>query len=218
MTTTKSSAEIMALVDRAISDSVASAQGAEPEYGAQSYGALLAAVEAQAEALRVAQAEVERLKPLSVENIMLEVVPGDGSGFEVYAKTVADVEAKMYGMGSELEEYQLGIKVYPYYKERITALQSKLDALAGQEPVAVLNATRADGADKYAFGFGSFGPPPYGIHNLYLAAGAQPPQAIETAGNEHGAVEKGFDPPEDSKDWSKTIFTAEPKSWKGGLS
>jgi hypothetical protein len=39
------------------------------------------------------QAEVERLKSLSVESIMIEVIPGrDGMGEEVYAKSVADVQ------------------------------------------------------------------------------------------------------------------------------
>jgi len=57
-------------------------------------------------------AEVERLKTLSVSNILLDVVPGDGSGFEVYAKSVADVESKLSKMGEELEDWQLGIRRY----------------------------------------------------------------------------------------------------------
>lgn len=40
------------------------------------------------------EGELERLRALSVTNIMLEVVPGwDGMGEEAYAKSVADVEA-----------------------------------------------------------------------------------------------------------------------------
>ena len=37
----------------------------------------------------------KELETLSVTNIMLAVVPGDGSGFEVYAKSVGDVEAAL---------------------------------------------------------------------------------------------------------------------------
>ena len=53
------------------------------------------------------------LKKMSVANIMLEVVPGDGSGLEVYAKSVAEVEQKLSDMGGELEDWQLGIKRHP---------------------------------------------------------------------------------------------------------
>ncbi|MEE4688790.1 hypothetical protein V2K77_01745 [Pseudomonas alliivorans] len=38
------------------------------------------------------QAEIERLQSLSVTNIMLDVMPGDGSGLEVFAKSVKEVE------------------------------------------------------------------------------------------------------------------------------
>jgi len=53
------------------------------------------------------------LERLSVTNILLEVVPGDGSGLEVYAKSVADVENKLSDMGSRLEDWELGIKRHP---------------------------------------------------------------------------------------------------------
>jgi hypothetical protein len=46
------------------------------------------------------------LEALSVTNIMLDVVPGDGSGYEVYAKSVSDVENTLTKMGSQLEDYQ----------------------------------------------------------------------------------------------------------------
>lgn len=46
----------------------------------------------------------QRLQALSVENIMLDIVPGfDGMGEEVYAKSVADVESKLSAMGDSLE-------------------------------------------------------------------------------------------------------------------
>jgi hypothetical protein len=56
--------------------------------------------------LSVALAKVEELQALSVTNIMLAVVPGDGDGYEVYAESVADVVdtlGKMYDRIEELE-------------------------------------------------------------------------------------------------------------------
>lgn len=38
--------------------------------------------------------EVERLRALRVTNIMLDVVPGDGSGHEVYARSVDEVVSR----------------------------------------------------------------------------------------------------------------------------
>lgn len=51
-------------------------------------------------------------KELDVRTILLDVVPGDGDGLEVYATSVADVEAKLCKMGEELEDWQLGIRRY----------------------------------------------------------------------------------------------------------
>lgn len=48
--------------------------------------------------------EIARLGTLSVTNIMLDVVPGDGSGHEVYAKSVADVVALLSKMGQQIED------------------------------------------------------------------------------------------------------------------
>ena len=67
------------------------------------------------------QRENAALRELSVTNIMLDVVPGDGSGYEVYAKNVSDVVDTLTRLGTELEEWQLGIK--------------RLPALAGIAPV-----------------------------------------------------------------------------------
>jgi NTP pyrophosphatase (non-canonical NTP hydrolase) len=55
--------------------------------------------------------EVERLRALSVENIVLDVTPGDdGMGHEVFAKSVDQVVDKLSSMGAELEDYHLGIR------------------------------------------------------------------------------------------------------------
>jgi hypothetical protein len=54
------------------------------------------------------EAEVERLKPLSVTNIMVDVVPGhDGSGQEVFAASVADVERVLTRLSEKAESYDL---------------------------------------------------------------------------------------------------------------
>lgn len=53
------------------------------------------------------QAEVEEWKALSVTRIMLDVVPGDGDGHEVYAKSVAEVEECLGGMGDQIEDLQI---------------------------------------------------------------------------------------------------------------
>jgi len=47
------------------------------------------------------------LQALSVTNIMLDVVPGDGDGLEVYAKSVADVEAVLSKLQAENESLRL---------------------------------------------------------------------------------------------------------------
>ena len=50
--------------------------------------------------------EVERLKALSVTNIMIDVTPGDGDGREVYAKSVAQVEEMLTKLWGENELLQ----------------------------------------------------------------------------------------------------------------
>ncbi|MEE4662752.1 hypothetical protein V2L09_02315 [Pseudomonas alliivorans] len=50
------------------------------------------------------KAEIERLKALSVTNIMLDVIPGDGDGHEVFAKSVREVEEAISTQCSALED------------------------------------------------------------------------------------------------------------------
>ena len=64
--------------------------------------------------------ELAELQALSVTNIMLDIVPGDGSGHEVYAKSVADVEAALTKRCDEIEELQA----------TITQLRQRLEGLA----------------------------------------------------------------------------------------
>mgnify|MGYP003404656073 CR=1 FL=1 len=76
----------------------------------------------RADAEKCAAVLAERIAPkapvqepeIDVRNIMLAVVPGfDGMGAEVYAKSTKDVEDKLSALGSELEEWQLGIRRLP---------------------------------------------------------------------------------------------------------
>ncbi len=63
----------------------------------------------------------------------------------------------------------------PADREAVDKALAELAEWEAQGAVAVLSVMRVDGADKYDFGFSSFGPPPYGIYNLYThALPAQP--------------------------------------------
>lgn len=54
-----------------------------------------------------ALAEVERLRALSVEHILLSVSPGwDGMGHEIYAKSVADVQHVLSDQGLQIEDQE----------------------------------------------------------------------------------------------------------------
>ncbi len=86
-----------------------------------------------ATALRSLADQVEELQTLSVTKILLGVAPGDDLGFEVYPKSVADVEAELYKLGSELEDWQLGIKRHPEMESKIRELQAQLTALRLQK-------------------------------------------------------------------------------------
>lgn len=86
-------------------------------------------------ALDANDAEIDRLRTLSVENIMLSVVPGwDGMGEEVYAKSVKEVEETLSQMGECIENYELGITIKPMDKglatkdAEIAALTAERDA------------------------------------------------------------------------------------------
>lgn len=60
------------------------------------------------------QAQVSELQKLSVRNIMLAIVPGDGSGQEIYAESVDDV-----------------VNTLTKIEEQNETLQAQVDALAG---------------------------------------------------------------------------------------
>ena len=71
------------------------------------------------------QSKSEKLKALSVTNILIDVVPGDGSGLEIYAKSVSDVEALLSRLGEKAEDYDL---LKPKYEK----LKAERDELAAQ--------------------------------------------------------------------------------------
>ena len=73
------------------------------------------------DALASAPPEPQAIPPeLDVRTILLAIEPGaDCTIEEIYAKSVADVEAKLTAMDQELEEWQLGIKRLPAPQEPI---------------------------------------------------------------------------------------------------
>jgi hypothetical protein len=56
------------------------------------------------------QAEVEGLQAMSVTNILMDVVPGDGDGYEVYAKSVDEVVNKLTELSSTSEDLQVEVE------------------------------------------------------------------------------------------------------------
>ena len=135
-----------------------------------------------ADALEAAQAEIERLEKLSVTNIMLAVVPGDGSGLEVYAQSVADVEQKLGDIGSELEDWQLGIKRYPAFQEIVDQRASALARLAEIEAQESVATVLLHEGEKIIDGTMAFMDTAWLGMPLFASAGAspaQPSQALE---------------------------------------
>lgn len=68
------------------------------------------AITLRLEAADMLEADAQRiteLEALSVTNIMLNVVPGDGSGFEVFAKSTSDVVDLLTKMSEKIEDFEL---------------------------------------------------------------------------------------------------------------
>jgi hypothetical protein len=78
-------------------------------------------------------AERDKLSSLSVTDILLEVVPGDGDGLEVYAKSVGDVEKMLNDLSCSLEDAEIdlaGLKATNKdAKNHFDALKADYDAL-----------------------------------------------------------------------------------------
>ena len=94
----------------------------------------LAAGRVAVENCELFRARIAELEALSVTKVMLDIVPGDGDGYEVYAKSVSDVETKLGELGEENEELQ-------FEREQ---LRAELAAIKAQEPVAWRYKERAD--------------------------------------------------------------------------
>jgi hypothetical protein len=79
------------------------------------------------------QSEIEKLRALSVTNIMIGVDPGDGTGYEVYAQSVDQVVDKLTSMGEELEDYHLGLK------GNVKSVQLDFDQIGSAGPFPVVD-------------------------------------------------------------------------------
>jgi hypothetical protein len=82
--------------------------------------------------------EIAELKSLSVTSILLRVAVGNGDGEEIYAKSVAEVENELTKLGSELEDWQLGIKLHPVIAEKdrkLAQIQGGIVAAINELPI-----------------------------------------------------------------------------------
>ncbi|HBN9790930.1 TPA: hypothetical protein NI656_005498 [Pseudomonas aeruginosa] len=85
-----------------------------------------------------AQAQPSPAPELDVTRILLDIIPGDGDGHEVYAKSVADVEAKLAADGDRIEDLEL--KLY--------AAQARVAELEKPKPAAPALAALPPFAEK----------------------------------------------------------------------
>lgn len=101
-------------------------------------GLLLKAKEKWAERARAAEAELDRLQELSVERILLDVVPGDGEGHEVYAKSVEEVEVaftaeaeRAESLEAERDQLRAEVEALRHLAGELHQVLGALDAPAG---------------------------------------------------------------------------------------
>jgi len=59
-----------------------------------------------ADMLEADASRITELEALSVTSIMIDVVPGDGSGLEIFAKSTSDVEDLLTKMGEKIEDFE----------------------------------------------------------------------------------------------------------------
>jgi hypothetical protein len=97
--------------------------------------------------------ELAELQALSVTNIMLDVVPGDGDGHEVYAKSVSDVEDALTKLYDESEELQATIARLTADVETMrnknNELNDTVSRLKGGQGEAVAYRWRVKGHDNW---------------------------------------------------------------------
>lgn len=101
-------------------------------------GLLLKAKDEWAERARAAEAELDRLQELSVERILLDVVPGDGEGHEVYAKSVEEVEVALTAeaeraesLEAERDQLRADVEALRHLAGELYQVLGALDAPAG---------------------------------------------------------------------------------------
>ena len=75
--------------------------------------------------LTAAANRIMALEALSVTNILLAVTPGDGSGLEVYAKSVSDVVDKLASMDERLEAIDAAKPVAHIHPRHLNILKLK---------------------------------------------------------------------------------------------
>lgn len=74
-----------------------------------------------AECIDDLEAALVETAEFDVRRILLAVVPGDGNGEEIYAKTVADVEAKLAAMSERIEDLEDSrVRTAPPYRKPLT--------------------------------------------------------------------------------------------------
>jgi len=77
---------------------------------------------------KLLKAENERNRSLSVEKILIDVVPGDGEGLEVFAKSVKDVEQSISKLIAESETWELKHRDAEAENERLREEVERLKA------------------------------------------------------------------------------------------
>lgn len=107
---------------------------------------------------------------LDVRKILLDIVPGDGSDHEVYAKTVADVEKKLLEMGDLIEALE----------SKLAAAQKPVQQPSSQ-PIGYMSPQQIPLVHDPEDGSGNYVPmrkTPVGLFTLALYTRASPAQSL----------------------------------------
>lgn len=112
----------------------------------------LAACRVAVENCEVFRARIAELEALSVTKVMLDIVPGDGDGYEVYAKSVSDVETKLGALGEENEELQFELD---QLRAELAAIKAQGVALDGSQLAGLLEQVRLDDDEAKPHGSGA---------------------------------------------------------------
>jgi uncharacterized protein YfcZ (UPF0381/DUF406 family) len=105
--------------------------------------------------------QLAEAQALAVTNIMVDVVPGDGSGFEVYARSVSDVEKLLTNLSEKAENYE---SETISQRHHIAMLEARIEASRKQVAVAGMY-----GGTKVNIGAPDASDISYGWNPLYAA-------------------------------------------------